>query len=75
MSYKLTSQEGQCYIISGGRNYVGPVAAWRNPCILPTNIGMFEAIPWPEHLWAKPDDVMMFAAKGRDRSEVGRHHV
>ena len=35
-------------------------------CILPEDIGMFEALPWHKHIWAIPDNVMMFAAEGRD---------
>ena len=32
---------------------------------MPTDIGMFEAVPWPENIWAILGFVMMFAAEGR----------
>ena len=45
---------------------MGSVGAWRSSCILPEDIGMFETLPWHKHIWAIPDNVMMFAAEGRD---------
>ena len=51
------------FLIAAGRSYTGEVAAWRSPCILPGDVGRFKAVPFPHYIWARPDNVIMFAAE------------
>lgn len=40
-------QDKECYAVANGKSIVGKVAVWRSPVILPTDLEVWTAKPWP----------------------------
>ena len=54
----------QCHIIREGRCITGPVAVWRNPVMLPSDIEIWESVPLPDDATLVPNNCIICSCKG-----------
>ena len=62
-------QDRQCYIVAG-KSIVGWAAVWRSPKVLPTDIELWEAVPWPSDLWAVPNNCVVCSTIGHGATNL-----
>ena len=46
------------------QNIKGQVAVRRCPVLQPSDIASWQAVEWPKHLWAIPNNVIVVSTKG-----------
>jgi hypothetical protein len=47
------------------------VRAYRNQVLLPTDMEIWEAVPWPEHRWAIPNNSIVCTQLGMGITALG----
>lgn len=57
-------QDKQCIVLPKGRNLLGKCVVWRSPCILASDIEVWEAVAWPPEWGPAPDNFLVCTSQG-----------
>ena len=60
----MLPQDRESYIVAEGQSVVGSVAVWRSPVVMPTDIEVWTALPWPNSCWAIPNKCVVCSSTG-----------
>ncbi len=60
----------QCWLIVAGKCVQGTVVVWRNPCQLPWDMELWEALEYPDQERTVPDNSIILSTKGHANSRM-----